>query len=93
MFCKALSSTVQPSPKHSGFAPPPQLVRLQNGLHTNLRVPESSAISKAFFDPFRNESNGIEDLGQWGHSDGSALPPLWVRVEARRLEQFEKLLS
>lgn len=57
------------------------------GLHLMLRVPSHSVISRVFSatEDFAGPETATENLREWTHSHGPALPPCEVLVEARKL--------
>lgn len=52
-------------------------------IHRNMRVPESSVISRVF-DTDADYLEGVEDLSSWESSDGSRLPECRVTVKAKK---------
>jgi hypothetical protein len=57
-------------------------------INPNMRIPEDSLISEAFCDdPLVGSNQRFEDLGTWGHSDGTFLPSRRVRIETRKFDE------
>ena len=55
-------------------------------INRNMTVPDDSVIGRVFRDHERGISNGmtgLENLGDWRHSDGSTLGDFEVTIEAR----------
>jgi len=58
----------------------------------NMRVPERSAIYRAFSEELKNLQT-VEDLSWWKSSDGTQLPTMKIRVQARHVwEGVEALI-
>jgi hypothetical protein len=58
-------------------------------MHRNMQVPAASLLYKLYFGKrlgANGETNGVEKLWIWRHSDGSALANVEVRIQARRVE-------